>query len=251
MGVHRAEQRTVPHVVTKWWYGTTAGMRPRVPNRRKLIMTINNSITKGAARKAADAAVRTAVLEGRQQFLGFLRRRLGHEDAEEAWQVFILRALERSQDLHDVASVRGWLARILASTLVDHQRRATRQRRRETVMCPDDLEPLSIEDDVELDEVICNCLYKLLPTLKPEYAAVIQQIDLLGEPRDQVAKDLGISLNNVAVRLHRGRQALKRRLEEMCLTCPEHGFFDCSCDEAQRAQERRGRLVTALGPQSE
>ena len=187
------------------------------------------------AARAADAAVRRALVEGHRQILGFLRRRLGSgEEAEEVLQMFMLRAVERSADLRDVRSVRGWLSRILATTIVDHQRRAGKRRKREEIVDPVDLEQLSIEPDDELEEAICNCLYKLLPTLKPEYAEVIWRIDLLEEPRDRVAASLGVSLNNITVRLHRGRQALKKRLEEMCMTCPVHGFLDCRCDEAER-----------------
>lgn len=188
----------------------------------------------------ADAAVRRALVESHRQLLGFLRRRSGStEEAEEVLQAFVLRAIERSSELRDVRRVRGWLSRILATTIVDHQRRAAKRRQREAVMSPDDIDALAIEPDVELDEAVCNCLYKLLPTIKPEYAQVIWRVDLLGEPRDRVAASLGISLNNVTVRLHRGRQALKKRLEEMCVVCPVHGFLDCHCEEAERARRRR------------
>ena len=197
-----------------------------------------------AADKAADAAVRRALVESRRQILNFLQRRLGSsEAAEDVLQAFMLRAIERSTQLRDVRSVRGWLSRILATTIVDHQRRSTRRRQREAVMHPNDIEALEIEADEELDEAVCNCLYKLLPTLKPDYAEVIWRVDLLGEPRDRVAASLGVTLNNVTVRLHRGRQALKKRLEEMCLTCPIHGFLDCRCEEAERARRRRERLT--------
>lgn len=197
-----------------------------------------------AAAKAADAAVRRALVESRRQILNFLQRRLGSsEAAEDVLQAFMLRAIERSTQLRDVRTVRGWLSRILATTIVDHQRRSARRRQREAVMNPNDLDAIEIEADEELDEAVCNCLYKLLPTLKPEYAEVIWRIDLLGEPRERVAASLGVTLNNVTVRLHRGRQALKRRLEEMCLTCPIHGFLDCRCEEAERARRRRKELA--------
>ena len=200
-----------------------------------------------AAARAADAAVRRALVESRRQILSFLRRRLGSsEAAEDVLQAFMLRAIERLAQLRDVRTVRGWLSRILASTIVDHQRRSTRRRQREAVMSPNDLEAFEIEADEELDEAVCNCLYKLLPTLKSEYAEVIWRVDLLGEPRDRVAARLGITLNNVTVRLHRGRQALKKRLEEMCLTCPVHGFLDCRCEEAERARRRREELADGM-----
>jgi RNA polymerase sigma-70 factor (ECF subfamily) len=193
-----------------------------------------------AASRVADAAVRRALIESRQDLLTFLHRRLGSRDeAEEILQRFSLRALERASDLREVDSVRGWLGRILASTIVDHQRRAIRRRRREGAMERNHLEALVIEPDPEIDRTVCDCLYKLLPTLKPGYAEVIWRADILGEPRDRIAASLGTTLNNVTVRLHRGRQVLKKRLEEMCLTCPVHGFLDCRCDEAEHIRGLR------------
>jgi RNA polymerase sigma-70 factor (ECF subfamily) len=102
-----------------------------------------------------------------------------------------------------------------------------------------DSESLAVEPDVETDGTVCACLYKLLPTLKPDYSEVIWRADILGEPRDRIAASLGTTLNNVSVRIHRGRRALKQRLEEMCLTCPVHGFLDCRCDEAERIRQLR------------
>ena len=199
-----------------------------------------------AAAKPADAAVRRALIEAHRDLLAFLHRRLGSRgEAEEILQRFSLRALERASDLRDVRTVRGWLGRILASTIVDHQRRAIRRRWREVAMEQTDIESLAVEPDVELDGAVCNCLYKLLPTLKPDYADVLWRADILGEPRDGIAASLGTTLNNVTVRLHRGRQALKKRLEEMCLTCPVHGFLDCRCDEAERIRQQRGALSRA------
>jgi len=196
-----------------------------------------------AATKVTDAAVRRALVESRQDMLGFLRRRLGsREEAEEVLQRFSVRTLERAAELRDTHTVRGWLGRILASTIVDYQRRVTRSRRREVPMEHASIESLSVEPDVELDGVVCNCLYKLLPTLKPEYAEVIWRADILGEPRDRIAASLGTTMNNISVRIHRGRQALKQRLEEMCLTCPVHGFLDCRCEEAEHIRQQRAEV---------
>lgn len=190
------------------------------------------------AAKRADAAVRRALIEAREEFLAFLRHRLSSRDeAEELLHRFSLRALERAWQLRDVRTVRGWLGRILATTLVDHQRRVIRRRRLEVNLEQVDVENLAIEPDRETDEAVCNCLHKLLPTLKAEYADVIWRSDILGEPRDRIAASLGTTLNNIAVRLYRGRQALRKRIEEMCLTCPVHGFLDCHCEDAEHIRQ--------------
>jgi hypothetical protein len=64
-------------------------------------------------------------------------------------------------------------------------------------------------------------------------ADVVRRADIPGEPRDRTAAGPGPTLNNITVRIHRGRQALKKRLEEMYLTCPVLGFLDCRCDDAE------------------
>lgn len=185
--------------------------------------------------KDTDAAVRHALTEGRQKILNFLRRRLGDpEAAEDVLQAFMLRAIDRSSQLRDVHAVRGWLSQILATAIADHGRKSLRQRRTEVVMAPTDLDGIQDGFDEEIDDAVCACLYALLPALRPEYADVIRRVDLEEQPRDAVAKDLGITLNNLTVRLHRGRQALKTRLEQMCQTCPVHGYLDCDCDTAKR-----------------
>lgn len=205
--------------------------------------------------KPLDAAVQRALVEAREEMLVFLRHRLRNRDeAEEVLQRFSLRVLERANQLRDVRTVRGWLGRILATTLADYQRGAARRRRRETTIDGVALDALPADPDAEIDAIVCNCLYRLLPTLKSEYAEVIWRIDILGEPRDRLAASLGTSLNNVTVRLHRGRQALRKRLEEMCRTCSTHGFLDCRCEEEASKSARstgkpkRGRAQSGPRP---
>jgi len=186
---------------------------------------------------AADAAVRGHLIEGHRRLRAFLIGRLGDAaDADEVLQAFALKALERSWSVRDVATVRGWLGSVLATTLIDHwrQRGATHRRLDEI-----DADGAMAVPDAEVDGAVCDCLYRVLPTMKPEYAEVIRRIDLLGETRGRLAGELGTTVNNLTVRLHRARRALRLRLEAMCRTCPEHGFFDCRCDEERRRAEMR------------
>jgi DNA-directed RNA polymerase specialized sigma24 family protein len=75
----------------------------------------------------------------------------------------------------------------------------------------------------------CACMRRLLPTMTPQYASLIQQIELDEEAPESVAANLGITKGNLTVRLHRARQQLKRRLEENCRVCVTHGCLDCHC----------------------
>jgi RNA polymerase sigma-70 factor (ECF subfamily) len=174
-----------------------------------------------------DPAFAAALTENRCAFLGFLTRHLGTvEAAEEVLQQFYLRAVSKASHLRQRGSVVGWLYRLLNTTLVDYARReATRQRQEATYARHQAL----TREDPELTATVCTCLYRLLPTLKPAYADILRRVDLGGEPRQKVADDLGLTVNSVTVRLHRGRQAMKRALLLSCKTCPEHGFLHCQC----------------------
>lgn len=203
----------------------------------------------------SDSAVRRALAESHRTLLAYLRRRFGDRaEAEEVLQLFMVRALEREAALRDEDSVRGWLGRVLASTIVDHQRRAISKRSRETHLEPQLLENIADEAAGEIDQAVCACLHALLPSLRSDQAELIRRADLSGEPREAIAASLGVTLNALGVRLHRARGALKARLEEMCLTCPVHGFLDCACEYARQMRAARisgdGSRVSSRATQS-
>lgn len=183
-------------------------------------------------------AVEAALLEGQQRILRFLVGRLGNpEDASDVLQDFSVRAIMRSDELRDVASVRGWLSRLLSTAIADHHRRSNRWRKQELGSDPwaeisDDL----ILPDAETDAAVCECLRDLIALLPPATADLLRRIDLLGHSREDVARSLNISDGNLAVRLHRARKKLRDLLIKMCVTCPEHGFLDCGCDRARARQ---------------
>jgi RNA polymerase sigma-70 factor (ECF subfamily) len=118
--------------------------------------------------------------------------------------------------------------------LADYARREATRRRQETAYAR---QQALTREDPELESMVCTCLYALLPLLKPDYADLLRRVDLLGEPRQQVAIALGVTVQNLTVRLHRARQALKRALLLWCTTCPEHGFPRCACDLPLRSTD--------------
>ncbi len=181
---------------------------------------------------ARDEAVERRLTECRGEFLRFFRRRLARaEDAEDALQDFSIKAIRSAGTLLDDERIDAWLARVLRNTLTDHyRRRAARQRAeaayavepRETAVGPEAVGP-------EAEPTPSRCLHDLLPALRPDYAQIIRSADLDEAPRERIAAELGLTANNVGVRLHRARRALKSRLEERCAGCPEGGFRSCGC----------------------
>ena len=123
-------------------------------------------------------------------------------------------------------NIGAWFGRILRNTLTDqYRRRATRQRAEAGYA----LEPREAAVDPEPAATPCTCVHDVLPALKLDYAEIIRRADLDETPRETVAADLGVTANNVGVRLHRARQALKTKLEERCAGCCDGGFQSCDC----------------------
>ncbi|HRB18277.1 MAG TPA: sigma factor-like helix-turn-helix DNA-binding protein, partial [Nitrospira sp.] len=78
----------------------------------------------------------------------------------------------------------------------------------------------------------CRCVSGLLETLKPEYREALRIVDLEEGKLKDLAQQSGITAENAAVRVHRARAALRRRIEQACGTCSVHGCLDCSCEKA-------------------
>jgi len=189
-----------------------------------------------------DSAIEAALIEHRRDFLRILTQRVGDtETAEEILQQFYLRAVSRAFDLRRRESILAWLSRLLSTVLADYARREATRRRQETAYAQ---HQALTREDPELESTVCPCLFTLLPTLKPEYADILRRVELLGEPRQQVAAALGVTVNNVTVRLHRARQAIRRALLLACTTCPEHGFLRCACDLPLRPTDAAGHAET-------
>jgi len=165
------------------------------------------------------------LLDARGLFLGYIRKRVAEPElAEDILQDSLLRAIRAAPDLRDEERLIPWFYRVLQNAIVDAYRRRGVERERVVVAEPPEIaaEPV---DDVEL----CRCFEPLIPTLKAEYADLIQAVELGDESPDLAAERLGITANNLKVRRHRARQALRRKLEETCRTCADHGCLDCTC----------------------
>ena len=121
----------------------------------------------------------------------------------------------------------AWFYRILRNALIDQYRRQDVEKRALEKHAYE--VPTDEYDSAELERSVCECFKELLPTLKPEYSEVLEQVDLGSSSVSEAAKALGITPNNAAVRLHRARLALKSRLEQTCRTCAAHGCYDCTC----------------------
>ena len=175
-----------------------------------------------------DTRLAQRLVEGPEQFLGYIRRRVHDPElAEDILQDSLLRALRAAPQLRDEDRLVPWFYRVLEHAIVDAYRRRGTERKHLGGPLPDDRELPAMEPEEEA--ALCECFRALVPTLKPEYAELIERLDLGGETPEAAAARLGITPNNLKVRRHRARQALRQRLEATCRTCAEHHCLDCTC----------------------
>ncbi len=160
-------------------------------------------------------------------FQAFAQNRLGDAElAADVVQDALLKALRAEANLADDDNLVAWFYRILRNTITDlHRKKAAQAKALEQFG-----HELAAEPDEESRRILCGCLRRLLPTLKPEYAEVVQRMDFDGHSTDAVAAGLGVTPGNLKVRLHRARQQLKERLIETCQLCATHGCLDCQCE---------------------
>jgi RNA polymerase sigma-70 factor (ECF subfamily) len=175
-----------------------------------------------------------------RRFLAFLEKRTGsREDAEEILQSAFVRAIEKGGTIRDGESVVAWFYRLLRNAIADHWRRRATERRAVELHARDAKEADDAPDPA-LERVVCACVKELVPLLKPEYAALIERVDLRDEEVGRAGRTLGISAGNARVRLHRARTALRREVARACGTCADHGCTDCSCSRPAPAPARSG-----------
>lgn len=177
-----------------------------------------------------DAEIERRLVESRQAFLRFLRRRVARpEDAEDVLQDFHLKIVRAAPGPEDEDRIDAWLGRILRNALIDHYRRRAARRRaeaayeREAPLAEVAVGPAAPDEDP------CRCARRLLPRLRPSYAEAVRRVDLDEATRETVAAELGLSVNNLNVRLHRARRALKQEVLAACAGCCDGGFASCDC----------------------
>lgn len=174
--------------------------------------------------------VEDALIENQQVFTAFARSRVGDPHlAEEVVQESLVKALKSANQPTDDEGTATWFYRILRHSIIDLYRRDA-ARKNALEMFERELPESPDADDVN---ALCQCFKRLLPTVPRQYRELLQRIDLDGQDAAQAAADLGLTRNNLTVRLHRARKHLRDVLLRNCRACAKHGCLDCACGEKQ------------------
>ncbi|MBL9136470.1 MAG: sigma-70 family RNA polymerase sigma factor [Verrucomicrobiales bacterium] len=177
------------------------------------------------------------ILKNLATFVAFTRKRVGDPHlAEDLVQESLVKALGARGRPVDGEDTLAWFYRVLRRTIIDlYRRRAARSRALERYQ-----QELSESPSPSDTRVLCACLKRLLPAVPETYRELVERIDLQGEDPSMVAQVLGLTRNNLTVRLHRARRHLRVALSKNCRACSKHGCLDCTCGNAGEGSHGRG-----------
>lgn len=149
---------------------------------------------------------------------GYLVNYCGDEDvAEDLLQETLIRVERNLAGFRGESSLKTWVFRIATNVAIDHSRkqgsRGTVVPVDEAMQIPDDGpeigEPLVIEE-------MSACIREQIDSLPEDFRAVLVLHDLEGLTAKEVALICDISLATAKIRIHRGRQRLRKVLSDGC-----------------------------------
>jgi RNA polymerase sigma-70 factor (ECF subfamily) len=211
-----------------------------------------------------------AVLAGEplafERFVGHFRSKVFHyswlmcgrpEDAEEVAQETLLNAFEHFDGLREPERVRSWIFRIAKNACLMQRRKSVFAPAHELSVedLPPGAEPMGEErppDAEYLRAELRAVLDRVIVELPPIYRAVVLLRDMEELSTEETAQILDLSLDVVKTRLHRGRQALRQKLDcylnNHCLEDqPSPSPTPLSAEERQQLYSvwRKGLAVSA------
>ena len=181
--------------------------------------------------RQAETELARALLAGEtdafERFVDHFRSKIFHyswlmcgqpEDAEEVAQDALLKVFENIDQLRDPERVRAWVFRIAKNACL--------MQRRKSVFAPahelslDELPPATEPADeaaqpevVLLDSELRAVLDRVIAELPPLYRAVVLLRDLEELSTEETAQILELGTDVVKTRLHRGRAAMRQKLD--------------------------------------
>jgi RNA polymerase sigma-70 factor (ECF subfamily) len=154
-------------------------------------------------------------------------------EAEDVLQQSYLRALEKLDTVRDQERLRQWFERLVRNAALDRIRRrraATRALASLSRGVPE-VTQASAGDDRP-----CRCATRLLGVLPARYAEVLERVYIEEGSIELVARRLQTTPNNLRVRLHRARGALRQQLVSTCEGCTDSHFASCACGKPRTSR---------------
>ena len=152
----------------------------------------------------------------------YIAKRVGNEaETDDLLQDIFLKVHQHADALQEPERVVSWVFQITRNAIVDHYRSS--ERRREvpaglaTEIHQDRGATVIEENEREAKYELSNCLRPMIDRLSSDYREAIRLVELEGLTNQEAAIQLGLSVPGMKSRVQRGRQQLRKMLDECCL----------------------------------
>jgi RNA polymerase sigma-70 factor, ECF subfamily len=163
----------------------------------------------------------------RPRICRYLTRLVGQCEAEDLTQEVFVRVSRGLPDFKGAAKLSTWIYRIATNVAIDRSRsRSFKESQSDKAIShheeteedagalPDEKSP-SIERQLMREEM-SSCVHNYIDTLPENYRAIVTLSAIEELTNQEIAEVLGLTLDAVKIRLHRGRAKLKEKLKTGC-----------------------------------
>ncbi|WP_094602979.1 ECF RNA polymerase sigma factor SigE [Sporomusa silvacetica DSM 10669] len=158
----------------------------------------------------------------------YVTRLVGNQEAEDLTQDIFIKIGQSATTFRNESKLSTWIYRIATNAAIDKIRSTSHSRViKKTIL------PTVSEDAIEIDKLACgqkdslpeteainkemnSCIHAFINNLPEMYRTVIILSEFEGFKNKEIAEILGISLDLVKIRLHRGKQNLKESFSKHC-----------------------------------
>ena len=163
-----------------------------------------------------DPAARGAWRDLEATLRPFIARRVrAPADVDDVVQDVFLRMQRGLAGLRDEERFGPWVYQIARSAIADHQRRLARHPMAEADLASEPA-PEPEDDEHAADRELARYLVPFVAMLPSPYREALTLTELEGLTQQQAADLLGVSLSGMKSRVQRGRQRLRKALEDCC-----------------------------------
>lgn len=142
----------------------------------------------------------------------FIRARVPDDPtADDLTQETLLKVYRSRAALRDDDRLESWLYRIARRTLIDYYRKHRPREQLRVEMASE-----SKDETRAFREAVLSSTIRYMEHLPSEYGVPLKLFELDGIPMAEIASRLGLSLAAVKSRIRRGRQMLKKNLQDCC-----------------------------------
>jgi RNA polymerase sigma-70 factor (ECF subfamily) len=151
----------------------------------------------------------------------FIAKRVADEaEVDDLLQEVFVRVHRHLDQLQEPERLVPWIFRITRHVIIDHYR-APKRHREVPVGLANEMEasvPESTDDAMPAAAMeLSGCLGPMIARLSEDYRQAITLVEIEGLTQKQAAERLGLSIPGMKSRVQRGRQQLRKLLEDCCL----------------------------------